>query len=114
MNVDFSALLSSGFIPGWLSFSLIVIWYLRTRAANRTADASIKDGEFKRVTDWNKRLQEECENCHHERDEARRERDEERAEKLMWKAAAEGLGIVRGAQAIADAEKRQAEREGEE
>ena len=111
MNVNFAALLSSGFIPGWLCLSAIVIWYLRTKAANRTADASIKDGEFKRVIDWNKRLQEECENCHRERDEARRERDEERAEKLMWKAAAQGLGIVRTAQTIADAERRQAERE---
>lgn len=85
MNVDFGALLSSGFVPGWLAFSLIVIWYLRTKAANKTADAAIKDGDWKRLIDWNQRLQNECETCHRERDEAR-------AEALRWKAIAEGIG----------------------
>jgi hypothetical protein len=107
MNGNFSALLSSGFIPGWLSFALIVIWYMRTRAANRTADAKIKLDDWVRLTEWNQRLQEDCEACH-------KERDEWRARALKAEAASEGIGLVRTAQAIADAEKRQAEREEKE
>lgn len=104
MNGDFGALLSSGFIPGWLGISLVVIWYLRTRAANRTADASIKDGEWKRLIEWNQRLQDECEACHRERDEAR-------AEALKWKAIAEGIGENRQEAAILLAKERQAEQQ---
>lgn len=107
MNGSFSALLSSGFIPGWLSFSLIVIWYLRTRAANKQADASIKGDDWTRLREWNQRLQEECEEC-------QRDRNEWRSRAIAAEAASEGIGQVRTAQAIADAERRQAEREDEE
>ena len=104
MNVDFSALLSSGFIPGWFAIAIMVVWYLRTRAANRTADAAIKDSEWKRLVEWNQRLQDECETCHRERDEAR-------AETLRWKAVAEGIGQNRQEEAALIAAKRLAERE---
>ena len=107
MNVDFGALLSSGFIPGWALVAIVAVAYLRHRAANRTADAAITSGEWERLSKWNQRLQDECEACHRERDEAR-------AEALKWKAIAEGIGQIRTAQAIADAERRQAEREGGE
>lgn len=88
MDADFSALLSSGFIPGWLAFAVVFIWYIRNKLANETiTDAQWKrlQGEIKRLDERIVILETEVETCHAERDEAR-------GEAIKWKAIAEGIG----------------------
>lgn len=73
------------FIPPCVAAAGVLVWSIRTRPANVTADEAHEDGQWRRVADWNARLQKEVETCHRERDEAR-------AEALKWKAIAEGIG----------------------
>lgn len=99
MNADFF-----WFIPLCTVAAGVLIAAIKHRPANTAADTAARSKEWKRLIDWNQRLQDECEACH-------RERDEWRARAITAEAASEGIGMVRTAQAIADAERRQSERD---
>src|SRR5688500_17582847 len=93
MNAEFADLLV-WFIPLCTAVAGIIIAIVKVRAANTTADEAAESGRWKRLVDWNQRLQDEVEDCHRERDEAR-------AEVLKWKAVAEGVGTNRQDEATA-------------
>lgn len=73
------------FIPLCVAAAGVLVWAIRIRPANVTADEAVHEGQWKRMAEWNQRLQEEVEACHRERDEAR-------GEAIKWKAIAEGIG----------------------
>lgn len=104
MNGEFVDLVT-GFIPLCTLAAGALIAAIKMRPANKTADAAITEGQWKRLIEWNQRLQDECEACHRERDEAR-------AEALKWKAIAEGIGQNRQEEAAHLAAKRLAEKQG--
>lgn len=127
MNAEFIALLKSLFIPIWGLFCVAVVWIIRTRPANRSADnearrieneaaasaEAITNAQFERFNREIERLEADRDDCRaeaeqyrRERDEARRERDEERAVRLTWEAVAEGVGRNRQEEAIVSSAER--------
>ncbi len=90
------------FIPPCVAAAGVLVWAIRTRPANVTADEAHEEGQWRRVDEWNVRLLAEVEKCHRERDEAR-------AEALRWKAVAEGIGTNRQDEAALLAGQRLAE-----
>lgn len=111
MNGDFISLLKSLFIPVWGLFCIALVWIIRTRAANKTADNdaqrveieaavsadAITGAQLLRLQNENTRLgarveqlegardrlEQELEQSHHERDELRRENLELKAGRLI-------------------------------
>src|SRR5688572_24471091 len=113
MNVEFVRLLTL-FIPLCTIAASLLIWVIRTKPANKTADEAIADGQYKRLLAWANKMEARCalseariDVLEAELAVCHRERDDALARAIKAEAASEGIGIVRTAQAIADAEKRQ-------
>lgn len=101
MNGDF-ANLPLWFVPACTAGVGIFIASIKMRAANRTADETVADGQYKRLLQWAEKmehrvltLEKELEVCHRERTGAIAERDAALADVARLEAVQLGMGIGR-------------------
>src|SRR6476469_6098677 len=95
MNVDFLALVKSGFLPGWGIFALLLVAIIRTRPANKVADEATAAAQYKRLLEWSEKMEERVKVLEDQLKKVTGERDEALARALKAEAIQLGMGIGR-------------------
>lgn len=97
------------FIPLCMAASGVLVWAIRTRPANISADEAAVEGQWRRQFDYAARLEARCLLHEQEIEACHRERDQARAEAIKWKLIAEAGGQMKQDAALAAANERLAD-----